>query len=532
MNAKSEHSRTWRSLTLLLLLGAAVPGAQAQGTAPQRGGTVSVPLATQPGSLNPVLPSELAASIVNWSMFSPLTAVNPYTLKLEPYLAERYSVSKDLTQWTFMLRRNARWHDGKAITAADVKFTFDKIRDPEEGATNLPDFRKVKDVKVVSPYEVRVTLNGPDAFFDNRLALGGSEILPQHILGKFNRLKDATAFNTRTPVGSGPFRMKRAIPGQFFELEANPNFFLGRPYLDGLTFKIVPDGNTRITQLLTGQLDWADIEPSQLNVVRNRANVKVTSFDSLGYQIFAWNLRLPMFQDKRVRLAMMHAVDRTRMAQTVSPNLGYVDDLYVPKGLDWVPRPKVEFREYNPAKAKALLAEAGWKPGAGGVLYKDGKPFEFKILVDKGDVQREQMGLIMQQYFNDIGMKVTYDLAERGGRWLEETTGGTFQTRLAAFPVPNIDWVQRLYLSVGQNNGQAYKNAQVDNLLTRLVSTADRAEQAKVMNSVQQALYDDPPNMVLLFRERMTAANAKLMGVPPYNIKDSMLYSHLLWKTK
>lgn len=531
MEAKPGRRRV---LHILLTVGAwalgagSAPSALAQ-DAPQRGGVVEIPLATQPGSLNPVLPAELAATIVNWSMFSPLTAVNPYTLKLEPYLAERYTVNKALTEWTFFLRRNARWHDGRPVTSADVKFTFDKIRDADEGATNLPDFRKVKEVRALAPYTVRVVLNAPDAFFDDRLALGGSEILPKHILGRFKRLKDATAFNTRTPIGSGPFRMKRAVPGQFFELEANPDFFLGRPNLDGLTFKIVPDGNTRVTQLLTGALDWVDIEPPQLAAVRGRPNVKVTTFDSLGYQIFAWNLRLPMFQDERVRLAMMHAVDRKRMAQVVSPNLGYVDDLYIPKGLDWVPRPNVAFREYDPEKAKALLAQAGWRPGPDGILQKDGKPFEFKILVDKGDVQREQLGLILQQYFSALGMKVTYDLAERGGRWLEETNKGTFQTRLAAFPIPNIDWVQRLYLSVGQNNGQAYKNARVDNLLNRLVATATRSEQANILGEVQQALYDDPPNMVLLFRERMTASTDRLQNVPPYNIKDSMLYAHRLW---
>lgn len=501
---------------------------QAQ-TEVQRGGVIEIPLATQPGNFNPILPSELASAIINWTMFSPLTAVNPYTLKLEPYLAERYSSNAALTEWTFTLRRNARWHDGTPVTAEDVKFTFDRLRDPEEGASNLPDFRKVKEVRVISAYSVRVFLNSADAFFDDRLALGGSEILPKHILSGFKRLKDATAFNTRTPIGNGAFKMKRAVPGQFFELEANPQFFLGRPNLDGLTFKIVPDGNTRVTQLLTGSLDWVDIEAPQLNAVRANPNIKVTTFDSLGYQIFGWNLRLPIFQDLKVRQAMMHAVDRRKAAQTVSPNLGYIDDLYIPKGLNWVPRPEVKFREYDPAKAKALLAEAGWKPNRDGILEKDGKLFEFKILVDKGDVQREQFGLILQQYFADIGMKVTYDLAERGGRWLDETVKGTFQTRLASFPIPNIDWIQRLYLSVGQNNGQAYNNPRVDNLLGRLVATADRNQQIAVLAQIQQALYDDPPNMILLFRERMTASSARLRNVPPYNIKDAMLYANKLW---
>jgi peptide/nickel transport system substrate-binding protein len=514
-------------ISLVLSLGSLALGQQAE--QPQRGGTVQIALQTTPGSLNPVLPAELASNIINWTMFSPLTVVNPYTNQLEPYLAERWETNANLTEWTFYIRRNAFWHDGRPVTSEDVKFTFDKIRDPEEGANNLPDFRRVREIRTVGPYAVKVFLTQPDAFFDDRLSLGGSEILPRHIFSQFRRLRDATEFNSRTPIGSGPFKMKRAVPGQFFELEANDKFFLGRPNLDGLVFRVVPDGNTRVTQLLAGQLDWIEMEPTQIRAVQGNPRVKTTNFDTLRYQIFAWNLKNPLFQDLKVREAMVYAIDRRRLLQTVTPGFGYVDDAFVPKAVTWIPRPNIQFREYNPQRARQLLAEAGWRPNAQGILEKDGKPFEFKILIDRGNVQREQIGLILQQYFQDIGMKVTYDVAERGGRWLQETQQGTFETRLAEFLMPNIDWMQRLFSSVGQNNSQFYSNPRVDNLLAQMRATSNRAQHANFMRQIQEELYATFPNIPLYYMERILGTNVRLQGFPAANIKDAMPFIHRVW---
>lgn len=521
---KKPHS----ILLVLLTALASFSLAQETGDLP-RGGVIQIPLATTPGSLNPILPGELAQNIIGWTLNSALTAINPWTIELEPYLAESWEVNDSLTEWTFHLHENARWHDGEPVTAEDVKFTFDRIRDPEEGATNFADFAGVTAIDVLDPLTVRITLAEADAWFADRLALGGSEIIPQHVLQDFERLSDAVAFNNTAPIGSGAFKLKTAVPGSYYELEANEDFFLGRPNLDGIIFKVVPDGNTRVTELLTGQLDYVDIEPVQLNAVRNNPRITVNTFDSLGYQLLAWNLLKPMFQDVKVREAMMYAVDRRAIAETVSPGLGYLNDTYIPESIEWISQPDVPFREYDPEKALELLAEAGWTKNSSGILEKDGETFSFSILVDRGDVQREQMGLILQQYFNDLGMEAEYVLAERGGRWLEETRARTFEIRLAAFPMPSIDWAQRLYTTDGPFNSQSYSNARIDELFAGVLGTIDREEQAALLLEIQETLYADPPNMLLLYRERMTASNSRLGNVPPNNIKDAMPYAYLFY---
>jgi peptide/nickel transport system substrate-binding protein len=529
-----ERTRTapWiRTLAVLVAVGALLaPAASAQET-PRTGGVIRVPIATQPTNFNPLMPSELASTIVYWTIFNALTVVSPHTNQLEPMLAERWEANEDVTSWTFHLRTDVTWHDGEPFTADDVKFTFDRIRDEAEGSPNISGFRLVTDVVVVDESTVRVDMSAPDVFFPDRMALGGNEIIPEHLLSGFARLADAVDFNTLRPIGTGPFKMQEAVPGQYFELVANEDYFKGRPYLDGITFRIVPDANTRVTELLAGQLDWVDIIPSQLPAVRGNSRVQVNTFDSLGYQIFAWNLLDERFQDVRVREAFMYGIDRRTMLQAVSPGLGYVDDVFIPLGISWIERPAdLPFREFDPERARALLAEAGWTDSDGdGILDKDGEKFAFKILVDRGDTLREQMGLIIQQYLTELGMEVEYDLAERGGRWLEETQQRTFQTRLASFPVTNVDWLRRLYTTSGQNNGQSYSSPEVDALFERLARTPTQAEQAELFGELNRLLYADPPNMVLLFSERMTASNVLLRGLPNHNIKDSMTFAHEFW---
>jgi ABC-type transport system substrate-binding protein len=126
------------------------------------GGVARIAIQTQPGSFNPVLPAELSASIVNAALFAPLTVMNPETFAIEPYLAESWEASEDLSSWTFKLRENAVWHDGEPITAEDVEFTFERILDPEEGATNRRDLAGVESIDVVDEHTVTVQLSGPD----------------------------------------------------------------------------------------------------------------------------------------------------------------------------------------------------------------------------------------------------------------------------------------------------------------------------------------------------------------------------------
>jgi peptide/nickel transport system substrate-binding protein len=500
--------------------------------APQ-GGVARIAIQTQPGSFNPVLPAELSASIVNAALFAPLTRMNSETFAIEPYLAKSWEASDDLKVWTFTLQENAVWHDGQPITAEDVKFTFERILDPDEGATNRRDLAGVESIEVIDEHTFKVTLKETDAFFADRLSLGGLEPLPKHLLDGDAPLSSYTDFNTTSPVGSGAFKMKQVVTGSSVELEAFDDFFFGRPKLDGLLFKVVADINQRVVQLRTGDLDWVDIEPVHIAQLEGQPNIEVINAASNRYQIMDWNhdaTKWTFFVDPKVRQAMYYAVDRDQILQAVAQGHGVVNDSYVPPTIAWIPPTGIDQYKYDPEKAKALLAEAGWTDTDGdGILDKDGEPFKFYILVDKGNVQREQIGLILQQFYKDIGMDVDYVVGERGGRWIEETNQGTYPVRLAEYPIPHPVWLERIFATGQANNSRNSSNPEVDELFKQLSQTADRAEQAAVINKIDALLQADPPSMVIFHRNQYTARNAALKNVPNGELKLSMSAAYQMY---
>lgn len=482
-----------------------------------QGGVVQIPLQTQPVSFNPVLALELSAATINNALFASLTSINPETYAVEPYLAESWENSDDLMSWTFHLKENARWHDGTPITAEDVRWTFERILDEEEAAVRRGVIAEdLERVEVVDDHTVRFILKNPNGLFPDLLSVGSLQPLPKHVL-EGQKLADATEFNTTAPVGSGPFKMKQAVTGSHFELEAFEDFFLGRPHLDGLIFKIVPEVNVQVAQLKAGELDWIEIEPTNVGAVIDDPRFEVLTVASGRYYMMDWHLgdKYNLFHDPRVRQAMFHAVDRESILENVGLGMARLADTWIPPSIEWAVNPDIGYREYDPEKAKALLAEAGWSDTNGdGIIDKDGESFEFVLLVDKGNPTREQMGLILQQHFQEVGMSVEYVVAERGGRYLDETLGHSFMGRMASRPTTHPDNLRRFYTCGAGSNFADYCNPEVDELLNATLRTADRAEQRELYYQVQEIMLDDPPNLLVYYVLPIIAYNEKLQGVP------------------
>jgi peptide/nickel transport system substrate-binding protein len=519
-------ARPLRTTALLVAALALVAAAAAQ----SYGGTARIHILSMPESFNPVLPIELNGLIVTGSMYAPIAAVNPETFATEPYLAERWEVSEDLLTWTFHLRQNALWHDGVPITAQDVKFTYDRIMDPDEGANGYVTTQKWASVEVVDDHTFRIVLKEPNALLPDVLSSGGFEPLPRHVFEGFARLSEAVDVNTRNPVGSGAFKMSRVEAGNVIVVEAFEDFFFGRPYLDRLEYRIVGDQNAAVAQALAGDLDWLPIQPVHRGPVE--ANPRLTSFTAVGtrYVMMAINMAdyepwRTLFQDARVRQAMMYAIDREEIVQRVAGGLVPVQHGMIPDTLAWVPKPDIEPYTYDPERARALLDEAGWVPGPDGVRVKDGQRLSFYVLVDRGNAAREQIGLVLQAGWQDIGMEVEYVVSERTGRWIEETRAGTFPTRVSTFPIPNPDWAYRLFHSAGLNNSQKYVNAEVDARLEAMFATADRDVQGQMLKEMQELVHADPFVMPFYIEPDLHAIDAALQDVPRSELKLAVLYA-------
>lgn len=514
-------------LVVFTLLGA-VAGAQA-GT-----GFVRVALQAMPESFNPVLPIELNGNIVAATLYAPLAVVNPETFATEPYLAESWEVSEDLRTWTFHLRQNAVWHDGVPITAEDLKFTYDKIRDPEESTDTYTAAQNFASIDVIDEHTVQIVLNEPNALLPDVLSSGGFEPLPKHVFEQYERLTDAVDVNTRYPVGSGAFRMGDVQPGSHIEVLAFDDFFLGRPQVDGITFKIVRDQNAAVAQIRAGELDWVAIEAVHLAAVRSDPRMEVFSANGTRYVMAAINMSdhepwHTLFSDVRVRKALMYAVDRVEITERIGQDLMPIMDGLMPATLTWIPEPDIEPYRYDPERAMQLLDEAGWVDTNGnGIRDKDGMELSFYVLVDRGNAVREQITLVLQAAWEAIGMEVEYVATERTGRWLEETRAGTFPIRVSTFPIPNADWAYRLFHSQGLNNSQKYVNPEVDRILEATVASPDVEERGRLLKELQEVLHEDPYVMPFFLEPTLHAIDARLENVPRSELKLAMPYAYLV----
>lgn len=532
---EGEEVEVTRVITEEVVVTATPPGI------PQ-GGVIEIPIQTQPLSLNPVLALELSAGTVNNMLFASLTAVDPETFEVVPYLATSWENSEDLMTWTFHLAENATWHDGMPITAEDVQWTFERILNPEEGAVRRSVVANdLESVEVIDEHTVQFNLINPNALFPDLLSVGSLEPLPKHILEGFALLVDATEFNTQMPIGSGPFKMVQAVTGSHFELEAFEEFFLGAPHLDGVVFKILPNVNAQLAQLKTGELDWIAIEPLNVGTVLADPNLELITTASGRYHMMEWHMGGPLadvydpvyedlFFDPRVRLALTHAIDRQSILEHVGLGLGVLGDNLIPPAISWASNPDLEPRAYDPELALELLADAGWTDSDGdGILDKDGLPFHFTLLTDMGNPTREQIGLIFQQSFQAIGMDVEYVIAERGGRFNEEVQAHSAMARLTTRPTLHPDNLRRFYVTGGGSNFNNYSNATVDELLVAATQTADREEQRDLYYQADAALYEDPPIMLIYYPQELLAHNASLQNVPRGEILYSVKFAHEIY---
>jgi peptide/nickel transport system substrate-binding protein len=212
----------------------------------------------------------------------------------------------------------------------------------------------VKKAEILDPYTFKVTYRQP---FSPGLGTWSMGIIPKHLLEKGDI--NTAQFN-RKPIGTGPFKFVEWVSDEKIVVEANPHYFHGKPYLDRIIYRIIPDSSLSEMELLTKGIDSYSVWPFQYQRMKETSSLNVYSQPSLGYTYIGYNLQNPLFQDKRVRKALTYAINREEIVQYVLYGLGTVANGPFPPQL-WYSNPHVKPLPYDPAKARQLLAEAGWK---------------------------------------------------------------------------------------------------------------------------------------------------------------------------
>ncbi len=515
----------WRALLSLLLCltvsacqnsqDASLPGVEEVIT-PEYGDTFIEASIGDASTLLPVLASDSASSDISGLVYNGLVRYNK-DLKIEGELAESWEVSADNLTITFKLRQDVNWHDGTPFTAEDVLFNYQLYTDPKTPTAYAESFKQVIKAEVLDPYTFRVVYEKPYA---PALISWGMPVHPKHLLEGQDVTKSPLA---RKPVGTGPFKLVDWQAGEKIVLESNPDYFEGQPYIKRVVYRIIPDPSTQFLELQTGSLDFMGLSPLQFDRQTDTLAFKRLynkyRYLNFGYTYLGYNLKRPLFQDKRVRQALACAINKKEIVDGVL--MGYGVAATGPYKPDtWVYNPKVRRYDYNPQKARELLAEAGWADSDGdGILEKDGKKLAFTIVTNQGNDLRSKTGEIIQRRFRQIGVDVQLRIIEWATFLKEFINPGKFDATILGWTGgPEPDQYNIWHSSKTgprQLNFIGFKNAEVDSLLESGRRIFDLEQRKAYYDRFQEILAEEQPYTFLYIAEALPAISKRFRGVEP-----------------
>jgi peptide/nickel transport system substrate-binding protein len=506
----------YTSLFLVMLLSCFVLGCSGQKEPPVVKKTLRLRLAAEPGNLNPILSTDVYASTVEGMIFNGLLRVSS-NMEMVPDLAASFEASEDGKRYTFRLRKDVLWHDGRPFTAADVAFTMDVLLDPKTNTVRRSQY--VIDgvpVRYSSPDPYTIVFELPKPFAPFLVALS-MPILPKHLL------KDVdinTATFNRRPVGTGPFTFETWQPGQFLMVQRNQNYYRTPAKLDQILFKVIPDTNTALIALEKDEIDALDISAKDLGRVKKMNTIDLHTYDQLQYVYMGLNQKNPLFKDKRVREAIVRAIDREALVRHILKKQGTVTYLPGAKASWAYPSSVNVIHAYDPTASRALLTEAGFIPNTKtGVREKWGRPLSFILMVPKGNLDRERSAEMIQRYLKAVGIDVSLQLTEfqsltqtlKAKQDPKPYDAALLGWSLGLDPDAYTVWHSKEYPN--GFNFVGYDNPKVDDLLSRGRTEMDRGKRAVIYHEMLQILAEDAPYVFLYSPKANIGVNKRITGL-------------------
>lgn len=504
-------------------------------TAVAGGTTVNVYLYQKPKNWNPLAPPNGPDTQVMTLINDVLLLVND-KYEYEPRLAEKWTGSPDAKTFTFNLRPNLKWSDGEPFTSKDVVFTYKLLANAASGSAQsakfdhvvgIADLRSGKNSDVAGfrapdANTFTVELDQSNAAFISSISWPFYGILPEHILGSADvkTLAD-NPFFLKPTVGMGPFRFVRYETDQFVELEKNPNY-RAPVAIDRLFFKPVTT-DVATAQLEKGEMQLVQISPTDVDRLKAVPNLRIEAKAGPGIILMAVNLDQPYLKDKRVRQAMLYAIDRAGIVSQVLAGQASVINTHVMGPPEAIPAGLAAY-EYNPDKARALLKDAGWDPER-----------TIKIQWIQGIRDRDATVQIVQSQLQAVGMKVELNPLE-AGPLVENHKNRTFDLSLYGGGLYTIDpdstavpnQCDQAY-PAGGNNAH-YCNAEVDAAFAKGRSTTDTAQRMQAYQQVARTTNDEVPYIWLYVPSAVWASSSKLQNFKPHGELTYGFWNAAEWK--
>jgi peptide/nickel transport system substrate-binding protein len=557
---KSKSSHQGHSLPAPPLVAKCEPG--------QPGGRFVLPVALGPKTFNPLYALDSASDAVTRLLFGSLINLNWVTQEPGPGLAESWSVDADQKTWTFKLRQGLRWSDGQPLTAEDVAFTWNEIMyNPDYNRLTYDLFRiNGTNFSVTNLDAVTVRVVTPEVFAPFLEFFGGVSILPKHVLAwaaKERRFVNAYAPNTppNRIVGCGPFRVKEFRPGKFTLLERNPEYWVtdrqGRrlPYFDEVQIIATGGPGTEGIVFLSGKCDaFETMRPENFDQVKQASSGGRFQLVDLGVSLerdFLWfnqntgtnaagkpivePRKLQLFRNKKFHQAISCAIDRERMAREVyqgraQPIYGFLSA----ENPKWN-EPNIPKYGFDPAKARALMAEIGIQDRDRSGILKDadGVPIEFTLLSNTGNPAREKACVLLQQDLQKLGVKVTY--LPLDFRMMVERVNSSFDYECALMGLGGGGVDPASQMNVLKSSEDLHQwfpfqkspatdwEARIDSLMESQMRVLDTAARKKYFDEVQAILAEQLPMIYTISPNsyaaiRSDVANLRPSVLTPYRV--------------
>ena len=426
--------------------------------------------------------------------------------RVVPDLASSYEFKDDMTL-IIKLREDVLWQDGEKFSADDVIFTYNTIKSPKIYTSITSLYRVVKSVEKIDQYTIKVNYKEP---YFKALELWMAGILPYHILKNDKNLM-TSKFN-KEPIGTGPYKLKSFKNSTDIELFANDTYFEGRPKIDKILYKFVPDANTRFLMLKQKKLDIGTL--SSLQIERQvdeefKNEFKIVEKPAFSYTYVGFNLKNEKFKDIRVRKAISLAIDRQELINIMSFGHAKVcTGPFLPGTFAF--NKNVEIPKQDIKKAKELLKEAG---------YDEDNPFSFEVVTNSGSSNATYIAQILQYQLQHIGINMKIRVMEWQAFLNTVVEPRKFEAILMAWALALTPDAYTIWHSDNQRSGGfnfiGYKNDEVDKLIKVGSKTVDRKKLGKIYKKIFKLITDDVPYLFLYIPNSITTVSKKIKNVEP-----------------
>jgi len=501
------------------------------GEQPSDGDQLIRHLGSEPGTLNYLISTDAEGTEILAFIMESLLDMDLTTGALKPLLAEKWEVSPDNLTFTFHLRHGVKFHNGQPFNADDWMFSMDRVMDPKVDAAPMrADFLDMESYKKIDDYTIVVKWKKP--YYNALEAVAGLPILPRLSFQPgedFNRSPYG-----RHPIGTGPYRFVEWVTGQRIVIERNPDWWgTEKPHIAGIVNKIITDDNVALQVLKKGELDFMPrlMRPQwleQTNTPDFLARFNKIHLPYPSYSWIGWNMRRPLFQDKRVRQALTMLLNRDLILEKIFRCIGQMTSgpfysrtpLYDQSIKPW---------PFDPARAKTLLAEAGWKDTDGdGVLEKDGVEFRFELSFTSQVPEWQQLAELYQQDLKKAGIAMDIRTLE-WAVFSQNVQEWKFDACAMAWAMTAHPDLYTLFHSSqadvpGSQNYVGYKNPEVDRLIEENRGEFDEQKRIEYAHQIHRLIHEDQPYTFLLSSERLTAIDKRFHNVQPKPLRPCFKY--------